>query len=75
MRRLTMSLSIGRTLSHAVAGSGVEAAADRLDDERLGLARTRPSPRGSSLEDPAREDLLDRAVEGHRREARRDACP
>src|SRR3954454_16506394 len=58
--------------SHRVAGgSDLEAAADRLHDELLGplelLLR-----RGQDPEDPAGQKLLDRPVEAHRGELRRD---
>src|SRR4029453_17993827 len=44
-------------------GRSVETAADRLDDERLGLLELGVAAR-QRLEDPPREHLLDRAVEG-----------
>ena len=57
-------------ISRSRRGS-VEAAADRLHDERLGLLELRVAAR-QHLEDPAGQHLLDRAVEGQRREPRRD---
>src|SRR2546423_775436 len=45
----------------------LEAVADRLDHEMLGALEVVFRP-GDRLEDPAGEELLDRAVEDHRRE-------
>src|SRR3954465_251598 len=70
-RRLTTSLfmrpgSLARQGRRALR-LGLEAAADRLDDQALGalvvLVRLR-----EHVEDPGREQLLDRAVEAHRAE-------
>ena len=46
----------------------VEPAADRLDDERLGLVELGRRRAGSDVEDPAGQHLLDRAVERQRGE-------
>src|SRR6476661_2919931 len=69
-RRLTTSLSTGRTLA-GVRGGCVEPAADRLDHERLGLLVLVVAP-GQEVEDPAGQHLLDRPVEGQRGELRGD---
>src|SRR5690349_1955489 len=71
-RRLTRSLSIRPLLlSDRARGMRLEAAADRLDDEGLRVLELGRTGR-QDLEDPAREDLLDRPVEGHRGELRGD---
>src|SRR4051812_3214473 len=73
MRRLAMSfVGIRCILSDgaggtAIGSSGVEPAADRLDDERLRLVELAVALR-QRVEDPAGQDLLDRAVERERRE-------
>ena len=65
-------------LSARRADSQLEPAADGLDDHLLGLLEV-VRRRGDRLEDPGREQLLDRAVEAERRELRRDVgrgrCP
>src|SRR5688500_14793947 len=60
-----------RESSRSDAGARLEPAADRVDDPALGLlvALRRLF---EDTEDPAREHLLDRAVERHRRELRGD---
>ena len=52
-------------------GADLEAPADRLDDQPLGALEVLLAL-GQQPEDPAGEQLLDRAVEGHRGEARFD---
>src|SRR3954454_3841553 len=81
-RRFTMSCCIAGGL-YPDSGSGprrrscgglgvlaVQAAADRLHDEPLGVVEIRLLL-GKGVEDPAREHLLDRPVERHRGELRR----
>src|SRR3954466_2994165 len=70
-RRLTMSLSMwGRILGCAADGR-LEARADRLDDERLGLLLL-VGPAGEDVGDTTGQHLFDGAVERHGRELRGD---
>src|SRR6478672_13700871 len=66
--RLTISLSIPRSRPYL---SWPEAVADRRHHKSLGLLEVCVGSR-DDVEDPAREQLLDRPVEGHRGEQRRD---
>src|SRR6476659_5897369 len=71
-RRLTRSVCcIGADSTRTGAGLAVQAGADRLHDEPLGLVEVALGLR-QRVEDPAREHLLDRPVERHRGELRRD---
>src|SRR5688500_28220 len=70
-RRLTMSLSIGGRNLAIRGASRDQPSADGLHDKRLGLL-VLGLALGEEVEDPARQDLLDRAVEGQRGELRRD---
>src|SRR4051794_30497907 len=72
INRLARSFPIRRrTLTRDRGRRSFEAAADRLDDERLGalelLLGLRQHP-----EDPSGQQLLDRTVEAHGREVGRD---
>src|SRR5215218_4011199 len=65
-RRLTISLSM-RPDTKRLGVSSVQPAADSLDDE-AGGAVVGGLVVGEQAEDPARQDLLDGAVESHGRE-------
>src|SRR3954467_4815950 len=71
-RRLTRSLcSIGPNPTRSGPGLAVQARADRLDDEPLGLVEVALGLRQRGA-DPPGPPLLDRAVERHGGELRRD---
>src|SRR4051794_37075765 len=69
--RFTSSLSIGGSVYSSRGGARVQPAADRLHHEPLGLLVLVLATR-KQVEDPRREDLLDRPVEGHGGVLRRD---